>query len=454
MNEQSWVQRILNLPVQASEIAPRLDGLHYFVIAVTMFGTTAIGLTAAYFLYRYRRKQPYEPTTEVRAHLGMEVVWITLLLGFFLIWWFIGYLQYLDAYDAPEDAMEVYVTGKQWMWKFAYPNGRSSVNILTVPVGQPVELKMISRDVIHSFFVPQFRLKHDVLPGDYSSLAFTATHPGEYEILCTEYCGTGHSAMRGRVVALPRDDYQKWLQATPASGQIATVRPPSQTRPNPADRPPRTAQQITPAASVPAPTMAKRGKRIAASHACFSCHTIDGRRHIGPTWRALYGAKRRLANGETVVATEDYLTDSIMDPRAQIVRGYDPVMPTYWGEMEPGEIAAVVEFIKTLKGERKDEQFPEVDPDDPESPAVRPRVGAQPARPTAAEQPPAAAQPTGGDAHAPGTLGVEPGLEVQQTPRRKERKRRKNAAEETQNPRAQPTRQPRPQRRKQPQGEP
>jgi cytochrome c oxidase subunit 2 len=212
--------------------------------------------------------------------------------------------------------MVVYVTAKQWMWKFTYLDGRASMDTLTVPVGRPVELMMTSRDVIHSFYVPAFRLKHDVVPGRYYAMWFEATMPGTYDIDCAEYCGLDHSRMLGTVRVLDAADYAAWLEST------------------------------TPG---PETDLVARGRDVATRRACVACHTLDGQRHIGPSWVALYGSTVALRDGRRIVADETYLTRSMMDPSAEVVDGYQPVMPSYRGILDQPEVAALVELIKSLR---------------------------------------------------------------------------------------------------------
>jgi cytochrome c oxidase subunit 2 len=212
--------------------------------------------------------------------------------------------------------MPVYVSAKQWMWEFAYPDGRSSLDVLTVPVGRPVKLVMTSRDVIHSFYVPAFRMKQDVVPGRYYTAWFQATMPGTFAIRCAEYCGLNHSAMLGQVRVLAADDYRRWLES-PMPGESHDL--------------------------------AAEGLKVASRRGCLGCHTIDGQPHIGPSFAGLYGGQVKLQSGATVTADDGYLTRSMMEPQADIVAGYPPVMPVYRGILEEPEVAALVELIVSLR---------------------------------------------------------------------------------------------------------
>jgi cytochrome c oxidase subunit 2 len=326
MNE--WLRRILFLPPQGSSVARGIDTLHYVVITTAMLGATLVFAVAIAFLVRFRRRPGDALTPRVRMPRTLEIVLIVGTLTLFLVFWVVGYRQYVAVRTPPRGALDVYVTGKQWMWKFAYPNGRSSVGVLAVPVGRPVRLVLTSRDVIHSFFVPAFRIKQDAVPGRYVSTWFEATEPGTYDIFCAEYCGVSHSRMRAAVVALAPSEYAAWLDRSTATDDDA----------------------VDGAIGAAGGDLAEAGRRVAVRRACFACHTVDGQRHIGPTWRGLFGSRVTLADGRTIVADESYLTRSMMDPQSEIVASFNPVMPTYLGVLEAPEAAALVEYIRTLRG--------------------------------------------------------------------------------------------------------
>lgn len=350
-----WVLRLLNLPEQASSAAPAIDALHVFVIATTMLGATGVGLAALAFLVRYRRSRRdtrYRPGA--RARPVTEAVVIAGLLGLFVLWWWIGYRIYLEAVTPPERAHDVYVTAKQWMWKFAYPSGRETIGLLVVPAGEPVALHLTSRDVIHSLYVPAFRLKHDAVPGAYATMWFEADRPGAYQLLCAEYCGLSHSQMRGRVVVLPPEDYADWL-----AGARAVVERPEPAAAAEGFRPPvaYTAERAT---------LAERGRQVAARHGCLSCHTLDGQEHVGPSWYGRFGEVVPLAGGGAVLVDERYLTESMMDPGAKVAAGYEDVMPAYQGLLRPVETAAIVELIRSLQDDPA-EQAPPLPPVAPEA---------------------------------------------------------------------------------------
>lgn len=303
-----------------------------------MLGSSVVGAAVLWFSFRYRRRSEDELTPRVQAPVWLEIAVALSLLGLFLLFWVIGFQQFIRLQVPPPDPLEVYVTAKQWMWKFAYPGGQSSISTLVVPVGRPVKLIMTSRDVIHSFYVPAFRQKQDVLPGRYTVTWFEARDPGTYRLFCAEYCGTEHSVMVGEVRALGPEDFEGWL------------------------------------AGLQPGTMAERGMDAAARHGCLSCHTLDGQKHIGPTWRGLYGREEVLRDGGRVLVDESYLTRSMMDPLAHVVAGFSPVMPTYQGKLEPAEVGALVELIKSLRAPLDgppDTDYPELWQDRP-PPLTRP----------------------------------------------------------------------------------
>jgi cytochrome c oxidase subunit 2 len=302
------------LPPGASSFADGVDSLHLFVIASTLAGTTTIALLALFFIVRHRRRAGDHSTPELRAGGKGEAILVFGTLSLFLTWWIVGCRQYLTMRRPPADAARVYVVAKQWTWKFTHADGRLENDALTLPVGRPVELVMISRDVIHSLFVPAMRVKQDVLPGRYVSLWFTPVRAGTYPIFCAEYCGLSHSAMRGEVRVLGDADYRHWLE------EAAGVR-----------------------------SLAQIGREAAVRHACLACHTVDGQPHLGPTWSRLYGTEVTLTDGTHVRADAAYLTESMLDPAARVVAGYGAIMPTYRGALSQPETAAIVEYIRSLE---------------------------------------------------------------------------------------------------------
>ncbi len=337
MNE--WLRQLLFLPPQASTFAKEIDGLHYMVILTTMAGATLITIVGGLLMIRYRSRDGKPPE-------GRDPHWVLpfwsealvsiVLLGIFLIWWVIGFRQFVELRVPPKNTIDIYVTGKQWMWEFSYPEGQHSIAKLVVPAGRPVKLIITARDVLHSVFIPDFRVKQDAVPGRYTTLWFEVKEPGAYPIFCAEYCGTNHSSMRGEVIALLPEDYSRWLQADTPSIKVA-----GNNYMEPAN------YELFPQPE--AVSLARQGVQVAGALGCLRCHTLDGTEHIGPSWGGMYGATVPLVGGGQTIADEAFLTESMMDPMAKIHAGYRAVMPSYHGLMKPGETAAIVELIKSLK---------------------------------------------------------------------------------------------------------
>lgn len=309
---------LLMLPPQASSFARRIDSLQYFEVTIyTIIAIAYVG-TGTFFILRYRRRPGHEVGEPVQG-TGLTAVVAIGLFVLFLVFWMFGYWQFRTLRAEPAGSTDVYVIAKQWTWEFDYPTGRGSVAVLYVPVNRPIRLLLTSRDVIHSFFVPAFRLKQDAVPGTYTTAWFEATQVGVFPLMCSQLCGPGHPRMTGQVAVLGPEAFEQWSRGDDV------------------------------AASVGATSFVDVGRRTAATMGCLRCHTIDGQRHIGPTWLGLYGSTQPLTDGTDVRADEAYLTASMMDPMAKIVRGYAPVMPSYQGLLTPADTAALVEYIKSLR---------------------------------------------------------------------------------------------------------
>ncbi len=302
------------VPPQASTSAAQVDllglGLLIFCVAVTM---VVVGLVL-FFGIRYRagsRVQRKSPAGHA-MQLQMEVIWAVALFVVFMGFFYWGTAVYLNLYRVPEDALTIDVVGKQWMWKFEHPNGAREINTLHVPTGRKVRLDITSQDVIHSFYIPAFRIKHDAVPGLESDLWFEATQVGVYRMFCAEYCGTEHSYMRGRVVVMTPEDYSDWLAAN--------------------------GHEQTPALS---------GKQLFMTYGCSGCHM--GKAAVdAPKLAGIYGRQVPLADGTTVIADEAYIRDSILLPDKQIVAGYQPIMPSYAGQMSEGDLQKIIAYIRSL----------------------------------------------------------------------------------------------------------
>jgi cytochrome c oxidase subunit II len=337
------MRQMLFLPEQASTMSTKIDFLHYFVIIVTMVASTLVGLLAVSFFFKYRETKVGASTPIVNPSGRFEVVIISVPLIFFLAWCWIGFKDYLWYTTTPKNAMDVYVTGKKWMWHFAYPEGPNGNAVLTVPANRPVRLLMTSRDVIHSFYVPEFRVKQDVIPGRYTESWFEATTPGRYRIYCAEFCGTWHSQMVGHVVVMPGPEFDSWV-ARQRMGLSARVD-----------------SSGSDTEDTFRGDLVSYGRRVATSQGCLKCHSVDGEPHIGPTWVDLYKRKTTLADGKTIIADEAYLTESMMDPYVKVVKGYAQVMPSFRGRLAAPEAAALVEFIKSLRSDNL-ENLPSKEP--------------------------------------------------------------------------------------------
>lgn len=341
MNELTeWLNELMRvvlfLPEQASTFAKKVDNLHFFVVTVTMISSLLVGLAAVYFFFKYRETKKEASTPVVEPSERFEALVIVVPLLFFLAWVYVGFKDYVWYTTPPKNAMDIYVSGKKWMWHFSYPDGPNSNAVLTVPANRPVRLLLTSRDVIHSFFVPEFRIKMDAVPGRYTETWFEATKPGRYRIYCTEYCGTWHSQMIGDVVVMPGPEFDLWL-GRHRQGMAGRVDVSGGVDPNSADG--------------FRGDLVDYGRRVATAQGCFKCHSVDGQPHIGPTWIDLYRRQTTLASGETIEADEGYLTESMMDPYVKIVKGYAQVMPSYRGKLAAPDAAALVEFIKSLRSD-------------------------------------------------------------------------------------------------------
>jgi cytochrome c oxidase subunit 2 len=304
-------------PDQASTLAPRVDSLYFFLIGVSAFFSLVIIVLLVYFAIKYRRRPGHE-ATEVRSSFKLEMVWTAVPAAFTMIMFFWGATLFLSETIPPEGAHDITVVGQQWMWKIQHSNGRREINELHVPAGQPVKLTLTAQDAIHSFFIPAFRVKQDVIPGQYRTLWFEATLPGEYHLFCAEYCGTNHSRMIGRVVVLNDIEYQAWLGA-------GTERTP-----------------------------VEAGKQLFAEFDCASCHE-SGARQRAPSLGGLYGTQVALESGQTVLFDESYIRESVFDPAAKIARGYPAAMPTYQGQVSEEQLLGLIAYIKSLTPEAQRE---------------------------------------------------------------------------------------------------
>lgn len=306
----------LFFPGQHSTISSEVDALFYFVLYLSIFFFVVVIGGSIYFAWRFRKKGEAKFTSGVSHNTTLEVFWTvvpTILVFIIFIW---GFKTYLKMNVTPANSMEVNVTGQKWFWSFRYTEGATTTNELVVPVNKPVKLLMSSQDVIHSFFVPGFRVKMDVLPNRYTTLWFEATKTGEFDLFCTEYCGKGHSEMIGKVKVLSDNEFNDWLASSSAGSDL----PPEE-----------------------------YGQELYKSKACFTCHSLDGTPSVGPTFKGIFGHEVKLTDGSAVVVDENYIRKSILEPQAQIVEGFQPVMPTFQGVLNNEQIDALIAFLKTVK---------------------------------------------------------------------------------------------------------
>lgn len=306
-----WLNASALFPREASTIAPYSDALYFFLLLITIIGLTLVGTLIFGFAIRYRR-QRNPVATQVEGSTLLEATWTIIPLALFLITFVWGALLYFRIYNPPTNAMNIYVVGKQWMWKAEHEGGQHEINALHVPIGRPVQLTMISQDVFHSFSVPDFRIKREVIPGRYTTVWFQATTPGSYHLFCTQYCGTNHSQMIGEVTAMTPDDYQKWLH-TSTSGM----------------------------------SLAQNGERLFTEFGCIACHTGTSQARA-PNLAGLYGSKIQLSDGTDVLVNEAYVRNSILSPSSQVAAGFAPIMPTFQGQISEDGLIDLVEYIKSL----------------------------------------------------------------------------------------------------------
>jgi len=300
-------------PINASTIASRVDALYFFLLAITVFFSLLIAGLIVYYAVKYRRRSPAAVGVRIHGGMMLEVAWtvIPFLITMVIFVW--GASVYFAMASPPAETLNVYVVGKQWMWKFQHLDGQREINELHVPVGRNVKLIMTSEDVIHDLFFPAFRVKADVIPGRYVNIWFNATKPGRYHLFCAEYCGTRHSGMIGQVVVMEANEYQDWLTGGAAEGSLASA-----------------------------------GEKLFADLACNTCHRPEsgGR---GPVLNGLFGTTIVTDTGETVLVDEAHIRESILNPSAKVQPGYQPIMPTFQGVVNEEGLLQLIEYVKSLQ---------------------------------------------------------------------------------------------------------
>jgi cytochrome c oxidase subunit 2 len=299
-------------PQQASAQAGQVDAIYFFMVAVTAFFSLLIATLVVVFAIKYRRRDDDEIGVAIHGSLALELLWTFIPLGIAMVMFAWGAKVFFDLYRPPVGAMEIFIVGKQWMWKAQHADGVREINELHVPIGRPVKLIMGSEDVIHSYYIPAFRVKADVIPGRYNSLWFTATKPGRYKLFCAEYCGTKHSGMIGWVTAMEPVDFQTWLSGGPATASPLAA-----------------------------------GEKLFNQLACNSCHTGNAQGR-GPILQGIYGKSIQLQGGGTANVDDPYLRESIVNPQAKIVAGFQPIMPTFQGLVTEEQLLQLIAYVRAL----------------------------------------------------------------------------------------------------------
>ncbi|HXU36794.1 MAG TPA: cytochrome c oxidase subunit II [Blastocatellia bacterium] len=301
-------------PEQASSYSGQVDALFAFLCVLTILFGVVITLLIIYFAIKYRRRHEHEVPRVVEGSMKLELAWtiIPFIIAMGIFVW--GASLYYTMYHAPAEGLEIYVVAKQWMWKFQHLDGQREINELHVPLGRKVKITMTTEDVIHSFYVPAFRIKLDVVPGKYSTVWFEATKPGRYHLFCSQYCGTEHSRMIGWIEVMEASEYQSWLAGGAAEGSLASS-----------------------------------GEKLFQQLACITCHRSDAQGR-GPVLQGLFGKEALLQNGGKVTVDEGYIRESILNPRAKIVAGFQPIMPTFQGQVSEEQLLQLVAYIKSIGG--------------------------------------------------------------------------------------------------------
>ncbi len=302
-------------PPSASSTAGEVDLLYGFLIAVSAFFAVLIAVLVLLFAVKYHRRHPDEVGADIHGSLILELTWTFIPFALTMVMFFWGADLYFRLARPPIDAMEISVVGKQWMWKVQHPDGTREINEMHVPVGRNVKVTLGSEDVIHDYSIPAFRVKMDAVPGKLTTLWFKATKPGTYHLFCAEYCGTKHSGMIGQVIAMEPQDYEAWL----SGGTAGPAVPPAQA-----------------------------GEQLFSTLACITCHKADGT-GVAPSLVGVYGSTVTLADGRQVQADDNYIRESIMVPTAKVVRGYQPVMPTFQGLVNEEQVLQLIAYVKSLQ---------------------------------------------------------------------------------------------------------
>lgn len=303
------------MPPAGTDVAGQVNNLYSFILWASFVSCVILIGGMIYFVLKYKRRTNNDKTPYISHNTFLEFLWSFIPLVFFLAFFAWGWWIYHQMRAMPDNATEVHVFGRQWSWEFVYKSGKTTGNEFVVPVNKPVKLIMTSKDVIHSFYIPSMRIKQDVVPGRYTALTFVAEKLGDYQVFCTEYCGTSHSAMLAKMKVVSQEDYEKWIQENEEGL-----------------------------------TLVQKGEKYSKDKGCVACHSMDGSPKVGPTWKGLFGTEREFADGSKARADENYLRESILNPNVKVVKGFNPgVMPTFQGQLSEEQVNAIIEYMKSLK---------------------------------------------------------------------------------------------------------
>ncbi len=321
-------------PEQASTVASRVDNLYFFMIAVSAFFAVMVTVMVVFFAIKYRRRHDAEVGEPIHGSLALELLWTGIPFVIAMVMFVWGASVFFAIARVPDETLDIYAVGKQWMWKFQHREGQREINELHVPVNTPVRILVTSEDVLHDLYFPSFRVKMDAIPGRYTQVWFNATKIGTFHIFCAEYCGTKHSGMIGKVHVLSQEEYQAWLGG-----------------------------------ASPGESLAERGEKLFTQLACITCHQPNSQGR-GPVLNGLWGHRVALANGNTVTADAAYIRESILTPTAKLVAGYQPLMPTFQGQVSEEQLLALIEYIKSMPALQPAPAAPATAPPAPVPPAA------------------------------------------------------------------------------------
>lgn len=309
----------------ASRTTGQVDALFLFIGGVSLFFFLLVEGLLIYFAIKYRKQKGAEgvETPDIRGNFLLETVWILIPSIVVASFFYYGYIVFRDIRTPSPGATDIHAVSRQWLFEFRYPDGRMSINELRVPAGSPVKLILSSDDVIHSFYIPAYRLKQDMVPGQYTTLYLHPDKAGTYDILCAEYCGVAHSTMRAELIVMEPGAYAAWRETQAAPAGLS---------------------------------LAEQGKALVEKSGCLGCHALEGKEKIGPNLGQGFGRKVLLADGTSVTADEEYLRESIYDPKAKVVKGYPAVMPTFKGSLSPDDVGAIIAYLRSLSGDKEEDK--------------------------------------------------------------------------------------------------